>query len=93
MALNSILAGFGSKRINLKAYIGAAATQASHNNPALRNEALNFYKECFKWLKDGIRPFLDGLKKQQQDELGKAFTELVDTIAMPARQTKKEKKD
>lgn len=37
--------------------------QAGNSTPVLRNEALNFYKECYKWVKDGVKTFIDPLKK------------------------------
>ena len=78
VAVNTLLAGFGPKRVKMKSYLSAMETQAGNSTPALRNEALNFYKECFRWLKDGVKQFIEPLKKQQQDELEKAFGEIAE---------------
>ena len=46
--------------------------------PATKNEALNFYRECFRWLGDGplILNIVKNLKKVQQDDLEKDFKDI-----------------
>ena len=55
---------------------------------------MNFYKECFRWLGDGLKPLLEKLKKQQVEELEKAFEEIKQNDGgqrpKPLRQTKTE---
>lgn len=41
----------------------------------MRNEALEFYKEVYKWIGDALKPFINKLKKAQVDELEKFFKE------------------
>jgi hypothetical protein len=36
---------------------------AGSSVPATRGEAMNFYKEAYKWLGDGLKPLLANLKK------------------------------
>jgi hypothetical protein len=61
--LNSWLSNFGAKKIKLKAFLKIVETNANSSNPQIRSEAMNFYKECYKWLKDGLKPLIADLKK------------------------------
>ena len=56
---------------------------AENSSVTLRNEAMNFYKEAYKWLGEKIRPFLNKLKKAQIDELDKIFKDLPKTQMKP----------
>jgi hypothetical protein len=38
---------------------------ANSSNPGVRGEAMSFYKECYKWLGDALKPLIQSLKKQQ----------------------------
>jgi hypothetical protein len=42
-------------------------TFAASTVPATKTEALNFYRECYRWLGDGptIQAIIKNLKKQQ----------------------------
>jgi len=62
VALNSWLAGFGSSKVKLKPFLQQVEALAASTNPQVRTEAINFYKEAFKWMKDGIRPLISNLK-------------------------------
>ena len=42
----------------------------------MRDEAMKFYKECYRWLGEPLKPLLEKLKKQQIEELEKAFEEI-----------------
>lgn len=74
-AVNSLMSNFGMQRVPFKPFIAVIEKCASVSNPAVRSEALNFYKECFKWGREAFLPLVDKLKKAQQDELKKAFDE------------------
>jgi hypothetical protein len=63
--LNSWLSNFGAKKIKLKPFMKIVETNANSSNPQIRSEAMNFYKECYKWLKEGLKPLIADLKKQQ----------------------------
>jgi hypothetical protein len=63
--LNSWLGSFGVKKIKVKSFLPIIETAAGSSVPAIRGEAMNFYKECYKWLGDGLKPLLANLKKQQ----------------------------
>lgn len=39
---------------------------------------MNFFKESYRWIRDAVMPTIDKLKKQQADELKKAFEEITD---------------
>ena len=40
-----------------------AETAAGSSNPSIRAEAMTFYKECYKYLGEGLKPLISGLKK------------------------------
>jgi len=73
VAVNSLLSNFGSDRVKIKSFICQAEEKAGNANPAVKTEAINFYKEAFKWLQDAIMPLVQKLKKQQVDDLEKYF--------------------
>jgi len=49
--------------VQLKPFMKLVETHANSSNPTVRNEAMNFYKECYKWLGDGLKPLIADLKK------------------------------
>jgi hypothetical protein len=51
--VTSLLATFGSKKISLKPFIPVFEQFAASSVPATKAEALNFYRECYRWLGDG----------------------------------------
>lgn len=88
-AVNSIMAAFGVKKLPFKPFVPAIEKHAAASNPQVRGEALNFYKECYKWVRDLIKPAVEKLKKPQQDELQKAFDEITEA-PVPTRWLKHE---
>ena len=78
-AVNLIISSFGIKKLPFKPFVGIMEKYAAVSNPQVRGEALGFYKEVFKWVRDLIKPSVEKLKKPQQDELQKAFDEITDT--------------
>ena len=88
-AVNSTIAAFGVKKLSFKPFVPAIEKYAAASNPQVRGEALNFYKECYKWVRDLIKPAVEKLKKPQQDELQKAFDEITD-VPVPTRWLKHE---
>lgn len=88
-AVNSIMGSFGVKKLPFKPFVPAIEKHAAASNPQVRGEALNFYKECFKWVRDLIKPAVEKLKKPQQDELQKAFDEITEA-PVPTRWLKHE---
>jgi cytoskeleton-associated protein 5 len=88
-ALNSLMSSFGVKKVNFKTFVSAVEKHAAASNPQVRSEALNFYKESFRWVRELIKPAVEKLKKPQQDELQKAFEEIKDLPA-PTRWLKSE---
>jgi len=53
------------QKVSPKPFLKQVEDMANSSNPAVRGEALNFYKECYKWLGDALKPLITGLKKQQ----------------------------
>ena len=64
VALNSWLSSYGAKKIKIKSFLKIVENNANSATPALRSEALNFYKECYKWIGKDIKLLLTELKKQ-----------------------------
>lgn len=59
----------------------------------VRQSALNFYEECYKWIGESILPAVQKLNKPQQDELEKSFLKIKESGAkkpIPTRITKQE---
>jgi hypothetical protein len=65
VTLNHLLSCYGVKKVKIKVFLPIIETMASSSVPAVRSEAMTFYKECYKWLGDGLRPMITNLKKQQ----------------------------
>lgn len=82
--VNHIIASFGIQKLQFKPFVNIMEKLAGASNPQLRGEALNFYKETYRWVRDLIKPYIEKLKKPQQDELQKAFEEIKD-IPVPSR--------
>ena len=88
-AVNSVIAAFGVKKLSFKPFVGIMEKCAGVSNPQVRGEALAFYKESYRWVRDLIKPNVEKLKKPQQDELQKAFEEITEAPA-PTRWLKHE---
>lgn len=75
------LNNYGAKKLDyLKPYYPEVEKLAASTQASARTEAMNFYKEAFKWLGEALRPFLLKLKKAQLDELEKFFAEWPKTV-------------
>jgi hypothetical protein len=48
MALNSWLSSYGVKKVKVKTFLPIIETTAGSSFPAVRTEAMNFYRECYK---------------------------------------------
>ena len=93
--MNSWLASYGVKKVKVKSFMSIVETAAGSSFPNIRSEAMNFYRECYKWLGEGLKPLIANLKKQQLDDLDKDFQELKDkpkTLRL-TRSDKKKQKD
>lgn len=87
--VTTLMSAFGGKKVPFKVFIYSIEKAAGASNPAVRSEALNFYKESFKWVRELLNPYVDKLKKAQQDELKLAFEE-VKEVFLPSRYLKSE---
>jgi len=75
-ALVELLTNYGPQKLDyLKDFFPNIEKLAASPISSLRAEAMNFYKEAFKFMGDALRPLLLKLKKTQQDELEKFFSE------------------
>jgi len=63
--LASWIGNYGVKKVKVKPFLPFAETAASHTNPQMRAEIMNFYVQCYKWLGEALKPLIDKLKKQQ----------------------------
>lgn len=85
-AANELLKNYGPKRLDfLKPFYPSIERLAGSTALALKTEAMNFYKEAYKYMGEALRPFLTKLKKAQQDELDKAFIEASSQVVKPVR--------
>lgn len=64
--------------VSVKQFLPAVEKLASSSNASVRGDVLKFYAEVYRWIRDAIRPTIEKLKKQQQDELEKMFAEITD---------------
>ncbi len=58
VALISWVSNYGTKKVKLKPFMKIVEGNANSSNPGLRAEAMNFYKECYKHLGDGLKPLI-----------------------------------
>lgn len=82
--INSIIQTFGIEKLSFKPFIGHIEKAASASNPIVRGEAINFYIESYRWVRELIIPYVEKLKKSQQEELHKAF-EAITEYPRPTR--------
>ncbi|CAG9332562.1 unnamed protein product [Blepharisma stoltei] len=77
-AVNLLINNFGVKAFSHKPFIDIIEKFASVSNAQVRGEALNFYKETYRWVRELIKSSVEKLKKAQKDELEKAFEDIID---------------
>ena len=76
-AVMELLAHYGPRKLEfLKPFLGSVEKLAGSTVAPLRNEAMNFYKEALRWMREAAKPFYSKLKKQQIEELDKFFEEM-----------------
>lgn len=75
--LSELLINFGPQNLNfLKPFLNEIERIASGSTTTTKNEAMNLYKEFYKWVGDAVLKTLTSkLKKSQQDELDKFISE------------------
>lgn len=61
------MAAFGLKKVNIKGFLTQMETFAASVQPATKTEALNFYREVYRWVGAGptMTTIIKNLKKQQ----------------------------
>ena len=77
----------------LKLLIGGMEKAVGSRNGNVRQSALSFYEECYKWVGDGIKPAVEKLNKPQQTELDNLFNKFKESgegKPTPTRMTKAE---
>ena len=88
-AINTLMNAYGIMKVPFKPFVDVVEKYAGASNPTVRGEALNFYKEAYRWVRELIKPNVEKLKKPQQDELEKAFAEITEP-PVPTRTVKGE---
>ena len=73
-SLTSILITQKFRSLDLNSVSSHLAKVAEHTNQSIRTDVLNWFKELYRQVQGGVEPFIEKLKKQQQDELRKLFT-------------------
>jgi len=75
-ALVELLTNYGPRKLQfLKPFFPPIEKLAASTVSSQRTEAMNFYKEAYKYMGDALKPFIVNLKKAQTDELEKFFSE------------------
>ena len=86
-ALVELLTNYGPRKLEfLKPFFPAVEKLAASTVSSQRTEAMNFYKEAYKYMGDALKPFIVNLKKAQLDELEKFFSECPSELAKPAKE-------
>jgi len=65
VAVNAWLSAYGVAKVKIKEFLKIMETAAGSSNPAVRSEAMTFYKEAYRWTGDALKTLIAGLKKQQ----------------------------
>lgn len=85
-AVLELLKNYGSRKLDsLRPFVPSIEKLAGSSISALRNEAMNFYKEALKWMGDGAKHYLVKLKKQQIEELEKFYNDWPKRSMRPIR--------
>lgn len=74
----SLVQAFGVRHVPYKVFLPIIEKHACSTNASLRSEALSFFKELYKWIRELVLSSTQQLKKPQQEELQKAFEETKD---------------
>ncbi|OMJ83062.1 hypothetical protein SteCoe_16098 [Stentor coeruleus] len=74
----SLIQAFGVRHVPYKTFLPIIEKHACSTNASLRSEALSFFKELYKWIRELVLSSIQQLKKPQQEELQKAFEETKD---------------
>ena len=69
----------------MKPYFNEMEKLAGSTTAAVRTEAMNFYKEVYKWMGDAVKTFTSNLKKAQIEELEKFMGEWQKVPMVPLR--------
>ena len=81
-----LLTNYGPKKLDfLKPFYSSIEKLAGSTVSSLRTEAMNFYKEAYRFMGEALKPFITKLKKQQIDELEKYFSECPKELARPLK--------
>lgn len=74
--LTHLISLFGSFKIEYRNLITLVEKLADNPSPMVRADALDFYKELYKWIRQAIKPYVARLKDTHQKDLEKAFDDL-----------------
>lgn len=72
--LTTLLSKYGDPTFSVESTVETVEKLALNStNSAVRAEALNYYREAHRWVKDGLTVHIKRLKAAQQEELAKSF--------------------
>ena len=71
-----LISNFGSFKVDYRPLLSLVEKLTESSTPAIRNDALEVYKELYKWVREAIKPSLAKLKEVYQKDLEKAFDEI-----------------
>lgn len=73
--------------------LGPVESAVGSKQAQVRQNALSFYEECYRWIGDSIKPAVEKLNKPQQDELDKVFTKIKESGEPKPKATRVTKKE
>ncbi|KAL4446462.1 hypothetical protein ABPG74_001203 [Tetrahymena malaccensis] len=93
-SITDLMSNFGVKKFDfMKPFFGEIEKQSLSTNSQIRADCMVFFKEAMKWLGDAIvKNYTKNLKKLQQDELDKFYSEWDKQPMVPLRASEEEKK-
>ncbi|EAR97553.2 hypothetical protein TTHERM_00439010 (macronuclear) [Tetrahymena thermophila SB210] len=93
-SITDLMTNYGVKKFDfMKPFFGEIEKQSLSTNSSIRADCMVFFKEAMKWLGDAIvKNYTKNLKKLQQDELDKFYSEWDKLPMVPLRASEEEKK-
>ena len=58
LALGNWVGSYGVKKIKVKPFLPLMEELANSSNAGMRQNVMDFYKECYKWLGDALKPLI-----------------------------------
>ena len=74
--LTFLINNFGSFKIEYRLLLPLVEKLTESTSPTLRNDALEVYKELYRWIREAIKPNISKLKEAYQKDLEKSFDDI-----------------